>query len=129
MRTIKFRGVDVENNEYVYGNLVYDAEDKPFIVKYKSKHDFDFAHVKPDSVAQYTNCLDANGEEIYDGDWVKLGDSYGRTYKPTKVFWAYDMACWAVRWENDLLEGLGSACEYVQKLYLVKKYDEGGGKS
>ena len=30
---------------------------------------------------------------------------------------------------NGIVEGLGAACSYVQKLYLVKNYGEGDGKS
>lgn len=106
------------NRQYVYSTeaaFVFEGDDIYYIDSYGDRYD-----VEADDVEQFTNCYDANGEEIYDGDWVKLGDSYGRTYKPTKVFWSYDMACWAVRWENNVVEGLGAACDYPQKLYLVK---------
>lgn len=119
MRTIKFRGRN-EFGDVYYGGFYQNELGKCYIITDENLYygSLKYSSVEPDSVAQFTNCLDANGEEIYDGDWVKLGDSYGRTYKPTQVFWAD--SGWAVRWENGSLEGLGAACEYVQKLYLVK---------
>lgn len=114
MRKIKFRVWF--NRQYVYSDeetFVFEGDNVWLDIRgYRYL-------VDTSDVQQFTNCLDANGEEIYDGDWVKLGDSYGRTYKPTQVFWAD--SGWAVRWENGSLEGLGAACEYVQKLYLVKR--------
>ena len=69
MRPIKFRGRDVTTGTVIYGNFVYDAVGKPFIVLYKSKHEFELAHVDPDSVAQLVG-YDGNGKEVYEGDTV-----------------------------------------------------------
>lgn len=121
-RQIKFRGRN-EFGDVYYGGFFQNELGNCYIITDQNLYygSLNYHRVKPDSVEQFTNCLDANGEEIYDGDWVKLEDYGDKKEKPTQVFWANDMTCWAVRWENGSLEGLGAACEYVQKLYLVKR--------
>lgn len=74
---IKFRGRDVTTGTVIYGNFVYDAVGKPFIVLYKSKREFELAHVDPDSVAQLVG-YDVDGKEVYEDDTLTdiLGNEY-----------------------------------------------------
>ena len=70
MRRIKFRGRDIKTGKYVYGDFIHRGPEagRPGIIDC-----MDYYHeVEPDSVAQFTNCLDANGEEIYDGDEIRI---------------------------------------------------------
>ncbi len=70
MRTIKFRGRDAETGEHIICGFGYaDLNGKKYIFDAK----FGMAyHVAPDSVAQFTEFLDKDGAEVYDGDTLEL---------------------------------------------------------
>jgi len=69
MRQIKFRGRRVKDNGFVYGGRCIVLRGRTLIHDEETEQDVD---VEPDSVAQFTNCLDANGEEIYDDDEIRI---------------------------------------------------------
>lgn len=69
MRKIKFRGRTFDG-KLIYGDFVHVVPQSSFpgIID-----DDGFAHeVETNSVEQFTNCYDANGEEIYDGDEIRI---------------------------------------------------------
>ena len=63
------------NGEWVYGSLVWTEHIEPAIYyevgkgKYYTIHS---CYVNPDTVGQFSETLDKNGKEIYDGDIVTL---------------------------------------------------------
>ena len=92
MRTIKFRGRDIETGEYVYGDLI-QRNDKTLI---HERGTIAAKYVEPDSVAQFTDGYDEDGNEVYEGDIVEA-DYFGVHYEykaSLKGFATTEDGCW-----------------------------------
>ena len=123
---IKFRAKNIRTGEYVYGDFIQSPVDVPVIRVWNAEeckngfYAYDDYEIYPDSVSQLVG-YDAAGNEVYEGDWIKLE---GNTTDVVQVRWDNNHTCVAVSWNNGLSDSYGSVFNhYDRKPFLVEVDD------
>lgn len=115
MREIKFRGMDIVNNKWLYGNLeiplINQSKSKHFIIGYSygqyQKHEVD-----PKTIGQYTGLKDCNGKEIFENDIVLVCESEDFKWKHQVE---YRSGCFMV--DENALGAIHSFCKVIGNIY------------
>ena len=116
-RDILFRGKRLDNGEWVFGDLMtkYPHHEGLTIVE----HGCVYHEVDPKTVGQYLALFDDNGDEIYQGDIVKVHHK-GETYTPYVSEVYFEPHCGAmvkshpshIEMGHDQFRHLSGYCDY-----------------
>lgn len=68
MRTIKFRGRDIQTGQWLFGDLVRSADGKRMAILGSDRDSYDECEVIPETVCQFTGLFDCKFNPIYEGD-------------------------------------------------------------
>ena len=79
MREILFRGKNITTGEWEIGDLVHMFGEVPYIHRSYGEGEI-YREIDPDTIGQYTEQEDINGEKIFEGDILKLSMWYGEDF-------------------------------------------------
>lgn len=100
-REIEFRGKRLDNDEWMYGDLIHDNQGGCYVYPLDSLGLFVENKVDDNTVGQFTGMTDKNGKEIYEGDIVCKRDlTFGLKFDGVVVYNS-EMGCFRIHSENN----------------------------
>lgn len=139
-RETLFRGKRVDNGDWVVGDLIHRQIWSSSLTIIRVSDDgfehYEEYEVKPETVGEFTNLTDKNGNKIFEGDIVKVGRkltinigySYPKlieTSAPTKIFvviYSVELGCFCFSEKyNTDYETITSDCEIIGNIYDKKE--------
>lgn len=103
MKTIKFRGLDVSTDEWVYGSPIGDFAIYSGVYVQK---------IKEGTMGQFTGLLDRAGKDIYEGDIVQYSDAVDGESLSGRVTYCEELGAFCVKPEHSELFGLNADVEF-----------------
>lgn len=95
MDQIKYRGLSFDKKTWYYGLPTYLIEenyDNGIIDGIRTSWDNN-EDIIPETISRFTGKLDINGEEIYEGDWIRCG-------YVALIVWDNEQCCFISRYEH-----------------------------
>lgn len=74
-REIEFRGKRLDNDEWLYGDLMHGNQGGCYIYPLDAENLYTENKVDPDTVGQFTGTKDKHGKKVFEGDVVRRRDS------------------------------------------------------
>ncbi|MFR1269419.1 MAG: YopX family protein [[Eubacterium] siraeum] len=122
MRERLFRGKRVDNGEWIVGGLLQDDDGKTYIVGYEHRGGIDgmidaeliLWEVIPETVGQYVELPDKNGEKIFEGDIVRDTEDFD----VGKIFFDTYTAMFVIGFETTIADfNDGYSLEVIGNIY------------